>query len=286
MNHANRISGKIIMVWFIAYVINLYHEVLSWLNLPNSLLSFTDPKITYDNPYIKTMWQFILILSDSAIGVFIALAGYQLITSGFGARYSAALEILPRLLFAFIGANLSLAFGRFWIDFNNLACAFLMTQAQPLSLLLSLPIINPILMPLCIVLILLFVILGVQMIIRLALIIFLLVCLPVAFLLLAHHQTKHIGQSILTTYVYSVMLQTVQLLCLVMGTMVLIPFLSNKASAGTGAQTFVAILAEIALLWLALRIPRMLRNSALQPVAEGAAAIGAIIQAGLLRALK
>ncbi len=268
----------------------VYQGAMAWLGRQGSLLVMTDPAVTYNNLVVKQLWLVMLTVADSIIGIFIVLAGYQIILAGFSQGYADALEALPKLIFAAVGANASLVFARFWIDLNNLLCAALLAQmgGQALSvfqtsvLVASLVILA---LPLVALLALLLILLGVQMSVRLGVLIFLTVWLPLLFVLLAHHVTRRYGQAGLTGYAVAALTQALQLSALVLGEKTLLPFLIGSIGPSSALAPVAAILAGIALLWLTLRIPSMLRSWALQPVAESAQVVRSLLFASFVRLL-
>jgi hypothetical protein len=254
-------------------ILGLNRDVLLWLGRQGSILVLTDPAATYSNGAVFDLWRVVLFLADGTIGIFIVLAGYQILLSGFSARYAEALEELPRILFAGIGANVSLLFARFWIDVNNMLCAVMLAQVggHPLSAFSSIVLavnLTLLVIPLAMLLVFMLVVLGVQMTVRLGVILFLIVGLPALFILLANRHTRHIGQAGITGYVSAVMVQLLQVTCLVVGVRVLLPFLALNIDQTSALAPLASILASIALLWLTLRIPSMLRQWSLQPIAE------------------
>lgn len=263
----------------------LYQSALQWLD---RLLAYTDPAATYDSPAVKELWTVMLIIADSTVSIFIILAGYQIIFSGFGGgnRYIQALEELPRLIFAFIGANISLLFARFWIDLNNIVCAILLVQVQehPLSVFGGITL-TLVVLPLLALLLLLILLLGIQMAVRLGMIIFLTIWLPVLFIMLASRHTQQFAQAGLRGYPTVVLTQMLQVSCLVLGVKIFLPFLNLSIGPEATIAPIATILSGIALFWITLRIPGMLRSWALQPVAESSHAASAIISATVARLL-
>ncbi len=262
--------------------------VIGWLDRQGSLLTYTDPAATYDNPAVKELWAVVLAIADSTIGIFIVLAGYQIMLGGFNPRYTQALEGIPRLVSACIGANISLLFARFWVDLNDLLCAVMLAQTatHPLSvfsILTAAASLSLIALPLLALFTLLMLILGIQMVVRLALILFLTVCLPILFILLASRHTQHIGQAGISSYIAAVMTQALQLTCITIGVKVLISFLLTTIDPASLLAPVATILAGIGLLWLTLRIPGMLRQWSLQPIAEGGRAVSSLIIATFVR---
>ncbi len=265
----------------------LYQNALEWLNRQGSLLIYTDPKATYDNPVVKQFWSIMLFISDSLLALFLILNGYQIIFGSFSPRYAEAIETLPTLIFAAIGANISLLFARFWIDINNLLCVVLFAQMED-HLLSGIETttsanITVITLPLIVLLALLLIGLGLEMSVRLGVIIFLTIWLAVLFSLLSHRYTSQFGRAGLTAYPVVVLMQTLQLSCLVVGGKVLLPFLMASLGQTSGAASVAALLASIVLLWVTLRIPIMLRQWVFAPVAESGKAFRLLVVGSIAR---
>jgi hypothetical protein len=263
---------------FLIELVQIYQSVVLWLDRQESILTFTDPAATYQNNAVFDLWRVMLTIADSTIGIFIVLAAYQIILSGFSIRYAEALEELPRLIFSAIGANISLLFARFWIDLNNILCAVMLFQVtnHPLSAfsnIVQAVNVTLLIFPLVTLLVFMLIILGIQMTIRLGMILFLIVILPVLFIFLASRHTRHIGQAGIMGYVSAVMVQAIQLTCLVIGVKVLLPFLSLNIDQESALAPLASILASIALIWLTLRIPSILRQWSLQPIADAGGTI-------------
>ncbi len=260
----------------------LYQNALEWLNGQGSLLTYTDPKATYDNPIVKQFWSIILFISDSVLAIFIILNGWQIILGGFSSRYAESLETLPTLIFAAIGANISLLFARFWIDINNLLCTILFAQVgdhllSDIETSTTIANITVITLPLIALLALLLIGLGIEMSIRLGVIIFLTIWLALLFSLLSHRYTSQFGRAGLTAYPVVVFMQTLQLSCLVIGGKVLLPFLTVSFTQASGAAPVATLLASIVLLWVTLRLPIMLRRWVFAPVAESGLAFRSLL---------
>lgn len=229
-----------------------------------------------------------LFISDSLLAVFLILNGYQIILGSFSSRYAEALETIPTLIFAAIGANISLLVGRFWIDINNLFCVVLFTQVGGDHLLSGIETatsadITVITLPLIALLALLLIGLGLEMSARLGVIIFLTIWLAVLFSLLSHRYTSQFGRAGLTAYPVVVLMQTLQLSCLVVGGKVLLPFLIESLRQTSGAAPVAALLASIVLLWVTLRIPIMLRQWVFAPIAESGKAFRLLIIGSITR---
>lgn len=274
-------------------VFTLHKDAIQWLNQPKSIFDFTDPGATYSNTSVKQFWLIFLFIADLMMGFFIVLAGYQVIFAGLSSRYGEALESLPNLIFAAIGAHISLIFAQFWIDLNNLLCNLILTQvyvdSHPMSgfaAFITGVVITIITIPILILLVILIIILGIQMATRLGIIIFLTALLPVLFALLALDQTRRFGQAGLFSYVTGVLLQFLQLACIALGAKVLVPFLSANIGPTDGIAPVATILAGIALLWITLRIPGLLRQWALQPIADSGKAASSVFVKGVARLMR
>jgi hypothetical protein len=274
---------------FLQSVFTLHQNAVQWLDRPKSILDFTDPVATYDNPAVQQLWGVMLFIADSIIGIFIVLAGYQIIFAGLSARYGEALEALPNLLFAAIGANISLLFASFWIDLNNLLCSLMLAQlhvtVHPMGFFATIGAflaIGILAIPLIIFSVILVFILGCQMVARLGVLLFLTVMLPLLFVFLANPKTQRYGQAGISAYVTGALVQFLQIACLTLGTQVLVPFTYLNIGPSEAVAPVISFLAGLAVLWLTIRIPGMLRSWALSSVAEsGSAARSLAVAAGL-----
>lgn len=271
-------------------VFTLHQNAIAWLDRPKSIFDFTDPAATYDNPGVRQLWFILLFIADSLVGILIVLAGYQILFAGLSTRYGEALETLPNLIFAAIGANISLLFASFWIDLNNLLCSLMLTQQNvpdhPMSLFTVLGVglgLTIATIPLIVILTILVIILGVQMVARLGIILFLTVFLPVLFVLLANSRTQRFGQAGLAAYVTAVLVQFIQLTCVTVGEKVLLPFLTLNIGPAEGIAPLINIMAGIGLLWLTLRIPALLRQWALASIADSGNAARSLLVAGSVK---
>ena len=80
----------------------------------------------------------------------------------------------------------------------------------------------------------------------------------------------------------AVLLQFLQLSCITIGAKVLLPFLSMTLESAPTIAPLVTLLAGIALLWLTLRLPAMIRQWALAPIAESGHVARSLLIASLL----
>ena len=113
-----------------------------------------------------------------------------------------------------------------------------------------------------------------QMLLRLALLVLLMVLAPPAFLCWALPQTQGYARLWTSTFAATVFVQFFQVSALALGAM-LISYTSTAHLLNLD-RTLLSLLISIAVLYLVLRIPGMLRVYALRPVAEaGPAALRA-----------
>ncbi len=237
--------GQTIRDVLITPITTLYQAVTQWLNRENSLMTWTEPTATYQNQAVHDLWLLMLAIVDATLVIILLLSGYEvLVVGGFGGRYATALEVLPRVFLAIIGANVSFAFAGFWLELNNVLCAIMDAQTanQPLpvvDLAAVIPALNVPIALLILVLSLLAVFLGFQMLARLALLVFFIVLLPVLFALLASRRTQSIGQTGIGGYIGAALVQFLQLTCLTIGAKMLLPFL--QLHIGPNTTTLAAI---------------------------------------------
>ncbi len=220
---------------------------------------------------------------DAAVAIFIVIAGYNLmIARQIGASYQGIMEFLPRIALAVLAANLSLFFIRFFIDLENVLCQGV-TDLFGLTLLTNtiVGIFHGNLAGAGLLVFLLAMILGVmnlllagQMLLRLVLLVLLIVLAPPAFLCWALPQTQGYARLWTSTFAATVFVQFFQVTALALGAM-LISYIS-AAHLLSLDSTVLTLLVSLAVLYLVLRIPGMLRVYALRPIAEaGPAAVRA-----------
>jgi hypothetical protein len=147
----------------------------------------------------------------------------------------------------------------------------------------ALPGLNAIAVLLLALLSVLIVIFAIQLIVRLALIVFLIICLPALFLMLANRHTMRFGQAGISSYITAVVTQFLQLTVMTAGTKILLPFLTARLDHASGLASMAILLEGIALFWLILRIPGLLRQWSLSPIAESGQAVRAFAYASLAR---
>jgi hypothetical protein len=251
----------------------------------NSLnfITQTPPAGTYQNATVMQFTTWSIGVVDAAVAVFIVIAGYNLmIARQIGASYHGVMEFLPRIALAVLAANLSLFFIRFFIDLENALCQGV-TDLFGLTFLTNtiVGIFHGNLAGAGLLVFLLAMILGVmnlllagQMLLRLALLVLLMVLAPPAFLCWGLPQTQGYARLWSSTFAATVFVQFFQVSALALGAM-LISYIS-AAHLLSLDSTVLTLLVSLAVLYLVLRIPGMLRVYALRPIAEaGPAAVRA-----------
>jgi len=251
----------------------------------NSLnfITQTPPAGTYQNATVMQFTTWSIGVVDAAVAIFIVIADYNLmIARQIGASYHGLMEFLPRIALAVLAANLSLFFIRFFIDLENALCQGV-TDLFGLTFLTNtiVGIFHGNLAGAGLLVFLLAMILGVmnlllagQMLLRLALLVLLMVLAPPAFLCWGLPQTQGYAPLWSSTFAATVFVQFFQVAALALGAM-LISYIS-AAHLLSLDSTVLTLLVSLAVLYLVLRIPGMLRVYALRPIAEaGPAAVRA-----------
>ena len=251
----------------------------------NSLnfITQTPPAGTYANATVMQFTTWSIGVVDAAVAVFIVIAGYNLmIARQIGASSYGIMEFLPRIALAVLAANLSLFFIRFFIDLENALCQGV-TDLFGLTFLTNtiVGIFHGNLAGAGLLVFLLAMILGVmnlllagQMLLRLALLVLLMVLAPPAFLCWGLPQTQGYARLWSSTFAATVFVQFFQVTALALGAMLISDI--SAAHLLSLDSTVLTLLVSLAVLYLVLRIPGMLRVYALRPIAEaGPAAVRA-----------
>lgn len=82
-------------------------------------LIFTPAEATVGNETIRSMWKGMVLGANSIIVFLFAVYGFRIMLGATGLRYAEAIETLPRIVLAIIGANISIAFVAFVIMLGN-----------------------------------------------------------------------------------------------------------------------------------------------------------------------
>jgi hypothetical protein len=82
-------------------------------------LIYTPADATVGNQTIRAMWKGMVLGANSIIVFLFAVYGIRIMLGATGLRYAEAIETLPRIVLAIIGANISIAFVAFIIMLGN-----------------------------------------------------------------------------------------------------------------------------------------------------------------------
>jgi hypothetical protein len=274
--------------WIAQNIFNVLQPLVDVINQSSlNFITQTPPAGTYQNPIVMQFTTWSIGVVNAAVAIFIIIAGYNImIARQIGADHYELMEFLPRLALAVLAANFSLFFIRLFIDLEN-ALNLDVIHLFSLTILTNtiVGIFHGNLLGAGLLTFVLVMVLGVmdllvawQMLLRLALLILLIVLAPLAFLCGALHQTQGYLRLWISTFAATVFIQFFQVSALAMGgTLISYVTAANLFSLG---GPLLSIITSIAVLYLVLRIPGMLRIWALRPVAEaGPAAQGAVASA-------
>jgi len=256
--------------------------IVGVINSHYNFISHTPTAITYapDAP-VQAFVSFFLTVIDAALGVVILITGYNIMLGRYiGLTHSLA-EYLPRIILSVIAAHMSMLFVQWMIDLNN-------QLTSSIILLHDLTVFTTILqsifrgtivshgwiifflaLALCVMTLLL---LG-QMLVRLAFLLVLIAGAPLGIFCFALPQTQSCGWFWLSNFVSTVFVQVLQVTTLTLGS-VLLSQLLNPTRDLLNLIPFVAdilpLATGIAVLYLVIRLPGMLRAWSLRSVAAEA----------------
>ena len=293
---------------------NLTHSTLptndngngSLINSKNGLLVVTNPAVTSENPQVRTIWWVMIAIVYAFIFLLFIVAGYRVMMGAVGFRYADALESIPRILLALLGASFSLVFVSFFIALDNSLCHVVSDAVDRFGLIpatFGFPSSNDAIQNVgnilktiasvfiggfdgnnligAILVIVIFVFLlmvSVQLFVRLALLNLLIMLSPLGFACWALPQGG--GQQLtklwMNAFFATVMVQFLQWTCYAGG---------SAAFAGLNATIFGGIglpsptlqVTEVAILWLVLKIPGWLGNTVVSTMGEGSRAVSSTI---------
>jgi hypothetical protein len=252
----------------------LYQALFGWLI---NIVLVTDPAATYNNPVVLQFWWIALYITDAGAAIFFVLAGYRIIISGFNAQYAQLLDLLPRVAFALVGAHMSWYLAALIINLNNGLCEVFLVQRNLTTFLTDTTHLGLLLPYFQIVAGLLMLLLCLQMTARIALLDFLIVILPWLFLLLANKTTEHIGRAGIEAYWSTALIQCLQVVVLVMGQRILLPFLEWSIGSQSFLSPLTDLIVAIALFALTLQIPMIVGRMVLHPVAQTGGGVRTVI---------
>lgn len=210
---------------------------------------------TYDSPTVHSLWDLSRALANAALAAIVLWGGFNIIVKEHTrSPYHGAMELLPRLILATLAANLTLEFARFLIDANNAVAGAIgqvglpgYDQASPAQDGMAL-----------IVTALAYAVVGIllvlQMLMRLALIDLLIVLAPVASLCWVLPQTQGWTRWWANLFPTTVFQQAVQVMVLRLGTALML-----ELTPGNLSNALLTLFLGIAVCWLTLKVPALLR---------------------------
>ncbi len=229
------------------------------LGIGDSSLNFvtrTPAEGTYGSPTVRSLWDFSRALVNVALAVIVMWGGFNvMVKEHTRSPYHEVMELLPRLILAALAANLTLEFARGLIDANNAIAAGVgqvglpgYDQASPTQEGIAL-IFTALAYGIVAILLVL------QMLMRLALIDMLIVLAPVASLLWVLPQTQGWARWWANLFPITVFQQAVQMMVLRLGSALMV-----ELTPGSLSNALLTLLLGIAVCWLTLKVPSLLRG--------------------------
>jgi hypothetical protein len=230
------------------------------LGLGGSSLNFvtqTPAEGTYDSPTVRSLWDFSRAIVNAALAVIVMWGGFNVILKEHTrSPYHEAMELLPRVILAALAANLTIEFARLLIDVNNAISAAIgevslpgYDQATPSQEGIAL-IFTAVAYGIVAIL------LVFQMLMRLALLAMLIVLGPVAALMWVLPQTQQWTRWWVDLFTTTVFQQAVQVLVLRLGSSLMV-----ELTPGSMSNALLTMLLGLAVCWLTLKVPSLLRSS-------------------------
>ncbi|MCZ7576337.1 MAG: hypothetical protein M5U18_04510 [Dehalococcoidia bacterium] len=259
---------------------------IDWsLGLGGSSLNFvtrTPAAGTYESTTVRSLHDFSRAIVNVALAVIVMWGGFNVILKEHTrSPYHEAMELLPRVILAALAANLTIEFARMLIDINNALAAGVgdvglpgydaaTPQQEGLALIFA-----------AIAYGIVAILLVFQMLMRLALLAMLIVLGPIAALLWVLPQTQQWTRWWTDLFVITVFQQAVQVLVLALGTSLMV-----ELTPGSVSNALLTLLLGVAVCWLTLKVPSLLRSARSQAginivtFAMAAHAFGAVAGAG------
>lgn len=230
------------------------------LGLGGSSLNFvtqTPAEGTYDSPTVRSLWDFSRAIVNAALAVIVMWGGFNVILKEHTrSPYHEAMELLPRVILAALAANLTIEFARLLIDVNNAISAAIgevslpgYDQATPSQEGIAL-IFTAVAYGVVAIL------LVFQMLMRLALLAMLIVLGPVAALMWVLPQTQQWTRWWVDLFTTTVFQQAVQVMVLRLGSSLMV-----ELTPGSMSNALLTMLLGLAVCWLTLKVPSLLRSS-------------------------
>lgn len=227
----------------------------------DSIIS-TNAFATYTNPDMKDLHQTLLLATDAFLLLVILATGIRMVYEQSAVSWAAIRETIPQVLLAFLLAQFSLDLVALIIQLNNALCSVVMGPGQlalgnllpantaPLDLFAAF---------LRFVLAIFLVLLVLEAAVRLPIINVCLVLASAGCFALAWRPTQRLGFFWLNTFLVAVLTQCLQLLCLVIG-MLMVRGLQSQQN------TYITLIGGIAIAFAALALPFYVYRWAIQPV--------------------
>ncbi len=211
---------------------------------------------TYESPTVHSLWDFSRALVNLALAAIVMWGGFNImVKEHIRSPYHEVMELLPRLILAALAANLTLEFAKGLIDANNAISAGVgqvglpgYDQATPNQEGMAL-IFTALAYGIVAVLLVL------QMLMRLALIDMLIVLAPIAALLWVLPQTQSWAHWWADLFPITVFQQAIQLMVLRLGSALMV-----ELTPGSLSNALLTLLLGIAVCWLTLKVPSILRS--------------------------
>jgi hypothetical protein len=229
------------------------------MGLEGSSLNFitqTPAEGTYESRTVRSLWDFSRALVNGGLAVILMWGGFNLMVKEHTrSPYHEVMELLPRVILAALAANLTLEFVRFLIDANNAFAAAVGQVGLPgydaatpnqegIALIFTALAYGVVA-----------VLLAFQMLMRLALIDMLIVLGPVATLLWVLPQTQGFARWWADLLPITVFQQAIQMMVLKLGSALML-----ELTPGSLSNALLTLLLGIAVCWLTLKVPSLLRS--------------------------
>lgn len=229
------------------------------LGFGDSSLNFvtrTPAEGSYGSPTVRAMWDFSRALVNVLLAVIVMWGGFNIMVKEHTrSPYHEVMELLPRLILGALAANLTLEFARFLIDANNALSAAVgqvslpgydaATPTQEGVALIFTALAYGVVA----------ILLVLQMLMRLALIDLLIVLAPVAALLWVLPQTQGWARWWANLFPIVVFQQAIQMMVLRLGSALMV-----ELTPGSLSNALLTLLLGIAVCWLTLKVPALLRG--------------------------
>jgi hypothetical protein len=223
----------------------------------------TPPELTYaqSNTLVMNSWQLLVDAVNTILVLIILIGGFLVVYDGIsGGTLHHSWHLLPRIVLAYLGVQISLLFCQWVIDLNNaLADPFRATvKAGTLeSIILSAATQGDVfVLMLDLVYIVVLLIFTGQMLYRLALITLLLIVSPLGMIAFALPQTHAWARWWINTFVVTTLAQFLQVVALALGA----TLMTAVSVEFGGVQMIFQLIWGLACFYLAIKIPSLLRS--------------------------